>query len=299
MARKQAKSATRRTEAATMVARQRARERRRSRLMLASFTVVALVIVGSALVGIGLHRHAGASQQTGAASADVLARATGVSASAFDQVGAGTAQNPPSAIQAPALTQDDKPRVLYVGAEYCPYCAAERWAVVAALSRFGTFEDLGQTASAHDDVYPDTSTLSFHGSSYTSKYLAFTGVETSSNQRQGNGYAPLDTLSKDDEKTFGTYDQPPYVSGQAGSIPFIDLGGAFVSSGASLDPGLLAGMSHEQVAEAMNDPSSEVGQAILGSANVFSAAFCRLTDGQPGSVCDSAGVEAAAAKLGS
>ena len=64
-----------------------------------------------------------------------------------------------------------KPRVLYVGAEYCPYCAAQRWAVAAALSRFGTFADLSETASATDDIHPDTATLSFHGSSYTSEYV--------------------------------------------------------------------------------------------------------------------------------
>ena len=38
----------------------------------------------------------------------------------------------------PALTSGGKPEILYVGAEYCPYCAAERWAMVVALSRFGT-----------------------------------------------------------------------------------------------------------------------------------------------------------------
>ena len=40
------------------------------------------------------------------------------------------------------LTADGKPLVLYVGAEYCPYCAAERCAMVQALSRFGTFSNL-------------------------------------------------------------------------------------------------------------------------------------------------------------
>jgi hypothetical protein len=88
------------------------------------------------------------------------------------------------------LTANGKPLVVYVGAEYCPYCAAERWAAVIALSRFGTFSGLGQTHSSSTDVYPNTATLSFHGASYTSQYLQFQGVETQSNQPQGTGYAP-------------------------------------------------------------------------------------------------------------
>src|SRR5438270_1263439 len=36
------------------------------------------------------------------------------------------------------LRQGRKPVFLFVGAQYCPFCAAERWAVVKALSRFGT-----------------------------------------------------------------------------------------------------------------------------------------------------------------
>jgi hypothetical protein len=34
--------------------------------------------------------------------------------------------------------------MLYIGAEYCPYCAAERWPLVMALSKFGTFSNLPQ-----------------------------------------------------------------------------------------------------------------------------------------------------------
>ncbi len=32
----------------------------------------------------------------------------------------------------PALTSGGKPQIVYMGAEYCPYCAAERWAMVVA-----------------------------------------------------------------------------------------------------------------------------------------------------------------------
>ena len=35
-----------------------------------------------------------------------------------------------------------------MGAEYCPYCAAQRWAMIVALSRFGTFSGLTTVHSA-------------------------------------------------------------------------------------------------------------------------------------------------------
>ena len=75
---------------------------------------------------------------------------------------------------APALTSGGKPEVLYIGAEYCPYCAAERWAVIVALSRFGTFSGLAPIRSAAKDgggnaePYPLTPTWTFAKASYTS-----------------------------------------------------------------------------------------------------------------------------------
>jgi hypothetical protein len=59
-------------------------------------------------------------------------------------------------------------------------------------------------------------------------------------------------------------------------------------------PSVLAGLSWTQVAAAMGDPSSPVATAIDGAANVITAAICTLTHGQPGGVCRSAGVKAAA-----
>ena len=62
-------------------------------------------------------------------------------------------------------------------------------------------------------------------------------------------------------------------------------------------PSVLAGLSWTQVAAAMRDSSSPVAKAVDGAANVITAAICTLTHGQPGGVCRSAGVEAAAGSL--
>jgi Domain of unknown function (DUF929) len=47
-----------------------------------------------------------------------------------------------------ALTASGKPEVLYTGAGFCPYCAAVRWPLIVALSRFGTFSGLAPARSA-------------------------------------------------------------------------------------------------------------------------------------------------------
>ena len=70
-----------------------------------------------------------------------------------------------------------------------------------------------------------------------------------------------------------------------------------MSSGASFDPQLLAGMSHRQVAAALADPTSPVAKAVDGSANVLTAALCEVTGQQPAAVCTAPGVAAAAKTL--
>ena len=81
--------------------------------------------------------------------------------------------------------------MLYIGAEFCPICATERWPMLVALSHFGTFSNVSQTHSAVSDG--DIPTLSFYGSTYTSPYLTFTPVETTTNQPSGNYYKTLET----------------------------------------------------------------------------------------------------------
>ncbi|HEU0257567.1 MAG TPA: DUF929 family protein, partial [Microbacteriaceae bacterium] len=212
-------------------------------------------------------------------------------ASVLDTVGAKGVAQPPSSVKAPALTANGKPEVLYVGAEYCPFCAAERWPMTVALSRFGTFQGLGLTSSESNDVYPNTATLSFHGATYTSKYVSFVGREIE--DRAGK---PLDKLTAAEKTVFSTYDSAPYTQ-SAGAIPFVDVGGKYLIHGASYDPQVLHGKTHAQIAEALHDPTSAIGKNVDAVANVITAAICQTTGGQPAKVCTSAGVASAAATL--
>jgi Domain of unknown function (DUF929) len=279
-----------------------ARKERRARLIIAVSAVVAVLLVVGVLVVVKLSTNStpAAAGPTGAAPAAVVQGVTGVPLATYNTVGAGTIQTPPAPMNgAEAITAAGKPRVLYVGAEYCPFCAAERWSMVAALSRFGTWSGLGSTSSSSTDVDPSTPTLSFHGATYTSKYLSFTGYEETTNKSDGkNGYTKLDTVSAADEALANKYDAAPYVdASSAGSIPFVDIGGKFVISGASYDPAVLKGKTHQQIATAMADPSSPIAKAIDGTANVLTAALCSLTQNKPADVCTSQGVELGTAKL--
>ena len=106
--------------------------------------------------------------------------------------------------------------MIYLGAEYCPYCAAQRWAIVSALARFGKFTHLDATHSSSIDVYPSTPTFSFHGSTFTSRYLVLSAVETNSNKIVNQHYAPLDQPTAEQIKAYNTYNS-------TNTIPFTDI----------------------------------------------------------------------------
>ncbi len=278
---------------------EQAKAEQRRKLLIAGGTVGVVVLVVVGLVFAALQ---GANKDVAGKAGSALdqasfAKLTNVPASALDTVGAGSSSNPPRTIDAPALTKDGKPRVLYVGAEFCPYCASQRWPLVVALSRFGTFNNLSTTYSAPaPEPNPNTPTITFHGSTYTSQYLSFTAYETATNEKSNGNWKPLETLSSEDQTLFSTYNAPPYTQTK-GAIPWLDIAGTSIQEGASWDATPILAMSHAQVVTALADPSTPTGQGVLGTANVLTAQICKATGGQPANVCTSAGVVAAAAKL--
>lgn len=271
------------------------------RLVVLPLLVVAVAV--AVLVTVKLATGAGgprSGQRAGLASPALVAGLNGVPAAVAARVGAGDSGPPdgavPTAITGSPLRSDGKPEVLYIGAEYCPYCAAQRWATAVALMRFGTFTDLGITTSAKSDG--DIATLSFHGARYASRYLSFVGRETTTNQVVDGHYTPLDRLSTAQQALLSRYDGPPYVpAGHSGSIPFVDLGGRYVLNGAQYPFTVLSGKSRTQIAAALADPSSPIARGVVGAANVLTAALCRLTGDQPSAVCSTPGVRAAATTL--
>jgi len=204
----------------------------------------------------------------------------------------------PKAISAPALTQGGKPSLVDISAEYCPYCAAERWPTVIALSRFGTFSKLALTQSGSGDVYPNTQTFSYYGTSFTSPYIAFSGVEISTNIASGTSYTSLQTPTSAEQSLMNTYDAAPYVpADSAGSIPFIDFGGKYIISGSSYTPAVLQGKSYDQITAALSDTSSPISQGIIGTANIMTATICSMTGNQPSNVCSTSTIQTIESKL--
>jgi hypothetical protein len=206
--------------------------------------------------------------------AALIAQLTSLPATEFETVGQGSANNLIKPATGTALTgATGKPQVLYVGGEFCPFCAAERWPLIIALSRFGTFTGLTATASSETDIYPNTPTFTFRSATYTSQYIDFRGVETTDRQQQ-----PLMTLSPSEDQTFGKYNPNR-------TIPFIDFGNKYTSAGAMYSPEALSGQSWQAVVDEVKDPSSVQAKAIIGSANMITAAICKMTADQPATVC--------------
>ena len=282
--------------AAQQAAARRAERRRQLLLVGGSVATVVVLVVAFIVIKAVTKPSAGPVGST-ATAALVEHNLAAVPATTLDKVGTGTTYS--SAIQtihtaSTSLTQGGKPEVVYVGAEYCPYCAAERWSLVTALSRFGTFSGLGLIHSSSTDTAPNTPTLTFYKSAYTSKYVVFQTTEAQTVSR-----ATLEPLTALDNQIMKKYDVPPYVpsSTSSGSFPFVDFGNKYVIDGASYNPAVLAGMTWTQVAAALKDPTSPVAKSADGAANLITAAICKLTGGNPGNVCTSPGVTAASGAI--
>jgi hypothetical protein len=240
------------------------------------------------------------------APASVVHDVTNVPASVFNKVGVTSTTVPVSApivlSGQPAMTLNGKsPAMLYLGAEYCPYCAAERWAMTVALSRFGTWSGLKLTASSHTDVYPETHTFSYRGATLTSQYLNFSGVESLTNIPDGNGsYTTLQKPTKEEQAIITKYSSPTYIQGATAgqvSFPFVDINNKLLISGASFSPAVLSNLTWSDIASNLDDPTNPATQAIVATANYISAGICASTSNAPASVCNSPGVQAATKAL--
>lgn len=272
--------------AAEMRATQARKERQQKQMIAAAVAVVVVIIAVAVGIVVANNNSGGGGGQPAASDTAFVPKLTSVPASAFDAAGAPTEANAvPQKVQGgEVLKVDGKPRLIYVGAEFCPYCASERWAMVAALSRFGTFEGLKPTRSAVNDG--NIPTVTFTDMKYTSDYVKFDAWETSDREHK-----PLQTLPADVEALFKKYNPQ-------GGIPWTFYGTHEMSgSGIPLEP-LLAHTGDNgwnEIVGQMQTGTGDVGKSINANANMISAQVCELTGGQPANVCTSPGVTAAAA----
>lgn len=273
--------------AAARIAQRQAAQRRKAISIIAGVVAVAVVVAVIAVIAV-THKSKPTHTASTPASPAVVQALTTVPPATYDKIGTGAASAAPQKITSAPLTNNGKPELLFVGAEFCPFCAAERWSLIAALSRFGTFSNLSQINSSEENL----PTFTFYKSDYTSKYLSFVPVE---NENQ-NGKT-LESLTPAQKQVYTTQYQK--LTGQSGTgFPFMDFGGKFGQASAGYDQTLLSGKTHQQVAAALKDPSSPLAKAILGEANILTATICSMTNNQPSSVCSSTTISGIESKLG-
>jgi Domain of unknown function (DUF929) len=273
-----AKARARERIAAERAGRQRAAARRR--LVISGAAVVAVLAVVGALVGVSLSTAHRAARESRAASV-VVQQATAVPLGFLTRVSPGQTATPLQQVAAagPPLTIGGKPAIVFVSEESCPFCAAERWPLVVALSHFGTWSNLGSTRSSATDVYPNTATFSFRAAHYHSAQITLRTTELADNAGR-----PLQPETPLDARLIGAYDVPPFVNNadQSGAVPFLDIANHYILAGAQYNPQILAGLSAVQIASQLRNPSSPVARAIDGSAGIIVAAIEQVLHGAPG-----------------
>lgn len=265
------------------------RAERRNRLLMAAGSVVAVLAVLAAFVVIRLNS-GGPGGPAGPQTRTVLPAAvvkdiTSVPASTLDAVAAGSVPSyapvPLRTVSGPPLTSQGKPEMLYIGAEFCPHCAAMRWSMAIALSKFGTFSTPMRGIHSAPDEAPliaSLPTLTFYQSGYQSPYLTFTPVEN-----EKIDHSPLQATTPQQQRAWDRYDRNSY--------PFIDIGNRYVIT-TIYGARVLHGKTWSQVAAALHDPASPIAKGAVGAANYLIAAICHVTGSKPVGVCSSPTISA-------
>lgn len=265
-----------------------------------AFIALVLVLIVALVVVKLTEGNAPPPPSPAAAPAEAVAAITGLSVQDFDAAAAaGFAPGPTILAGQPALTDGGRPKVVFVGAEFSPYSAAESWVVVVALVRFGTFSHLGALSSASTEVFAHTPGFAFDGATYRSPYVSLAAVDLYGQTLSSvapAGYPPLATLDGTTAGLLQRYDGP----GTDPTLPFVDVDNQLLAVGDAIGvpPGALAGQSLGQVAGSLGNAARPGGSAVLAAADELTAAVCAGDGWRPSAVCDSAGVRAAAAHLG-
>jgi hypothetical protein len=266
----------------------RAEQRKRAMTIIGAVVGVAVLVAVVAIVAL-THKSSKTNTASGnraVATAAVVHDVSAVPVSTLNAVGAGPVVSYPARVTGqPPLIAGGRPEMLFIGAEFCPYCAAERWSMGVALSRFGTINGYDTVSSSATDVDPSTRSLDFDKYKYSSKYLTFTAVEN-----EDRNHNPL-------QKTTSAQTATWVKVGGSQSYPFLDFGNKYKITGPSFDPALLKGLSQAQIASQLANSKSKVSQAINGAANVITAAICGMTNNEPATVCSSSTITTLASRF--
>lgn len=248
-----------------------------------------VIVVAVVYFAILPQRAAQASLPSSSEFASVDDAITHVDPAIFDAVGDGDLPNPFKQMEAnqPKFGEiDPRPQLLYMGAEFCSTCAAQRWSLVAALSRFGQFTVLNPTKSASGESYSELPSFTFYRSQYDSPYINFVALETANRNKQS-----LQRPTEDQRSLMAKYTSTNTPA------PFISFGNRFYTVGSGYDMKMISDKSWTDITSGLGDPTNGLTRAIIGNANYLTAGICKMTQNQPDSVCSSAAVSALAAKV--
>jgi thiol-disulfide isomerase/thioredoxin len=188
-----------------------------------------------------------------------------------------------------ALLDGGKPLVFFMGAEWCPFCASERWGLVKATSRFGKWSGLRELLSRNgQDYFPSLPTYDLAGARYSSPYINLRHIEVATVDGD-----PLQKLGAFEGRLVDEYDK-------LGGVPFLFAsgpGGRYtVDLGYS--PGLLEGRTFAELRkDVATGAPTEAVEAIDAQADAITALICKLDGKQPASVCANGTIPAIEAGL--
>ncbi|MDA8183416.1 MAG: DUF929 family protein [Acidimicrobiales bacterium] len=273
----------------------RSRNRRRRRRRLSGLCVLVVVALVGAFAPTLQANKSGNTLATGTSRlASYFEASVNVPDATLAAVGLPSSVAVPTKVTPTIATAPSNQVISYVGAEFCPFCAIQRWSLLVALSKFGTFSHLSdKVLSSSSDVYPNLASWSFVGARYTSPYFTFDPTELFSSVPDGSGgYQPLEKMSAAQKTAFDQFDPQ-------GGLPFVDLGNHFVTIGASSSPSVLQGLSLEQIGSSLADPASPVARGVDGTANYLIAGMCSMVSGTKPAICSTATTALALRALGS
>jgi len=252
----------------------RARQKRRQQTR--RLTIVITVVIIAISIAVGIYFVSTANEGTSLDKKDGLlvspqdlASLQSVSDQPYGPAATSSMQSQVDNYGGSQFVSNGKPVVVYVGAEFCPFCAVERWPLIMALERFGNFTNLHYTTSADDEG--DYATFTFVGSTYTSSYIAFRGYEDEDRSQN-----PLQSVPANYTAVWSNF---------GNGFPFLDFENTYVIKASILPfPDIIGGKNWTQI---LNDisTSDSVGLQIREAANLITGAICKITQGAPAAVC--------------
>jgi hypothetical protein len=253
------------------------------------YSAVIGIIVVFVVAGYVLTRPSGLDAYDGRAVSSAHLQALQQASTIYGPSGSSMAGSVQASNGQPFMS-NGKPVFVYVGEDGCPYCATQRWAMVLALLRFGTFTNLNYMTSSLDGT--DFPTFTFHGSSYQSDYLVFRPYEI--NDRAGGA---LDALPTNVSAVFASQGN--------NAFPYLSFANKYYVSGALLPSGsntvnallnLFGGKNWTQVISGINGYSGDqLGTALRESANLITSTICKVLPSPPSGVCQQTSISALAA----